>query len=111
MKEHEFRSDESAVKSLDAFLNTDAGRKFLSVLDDESVLEKMSSVEHQEPGNVRDLALAEQGSASNLLGRMVGYHLCIKVIKRCRSIVQKQKPDSMSKASEVSRALKKTSNK
>lgn len=104
MTEEEFRSDKATVGALANFLNSKEGAKFKALMECESPLSKLASRETQQPANVRDLAIAEQGSADNLLGKCVGWDLLRNVISRCSTMVSKA-PQKEPRAARVSKIM------
>ena len=80
--EEDFRRDEHAVQALVNFLASDAGRKFARALRGGRVGTRLASDRTHEPHALRDTALAEAGTAQNLLGKAEGYDLALSFIDR-----------------------------
>lgn len=106
MTENEFRADKGAVDALNAFLSSGDGQKFLSVLEEESILNKLSSSANQTERGVRDLAVVETGSTDNLLGRCIGYNLIVRMLKRLRSKITEAAPQPQSRAGRVAKTMR-----
>lgn len=82
LPEEDFRRDENAVQALVNFLASDAGVKFARALRGGRIGSRLASERTHEPHAIRDAALAEAGTAHNLLGKVEGYDLALAMIDR-----------------------------
>ena len=109
MNLEEFCADESAVTALKNFLASKEGGKFQRMLRAEHPLSKLASKENQNPANVRDLAIAENGTADNLLGKCIGWELVFKLMDQAQIYVpKKDKPGHESRAARITKTLRQT---
>lgn len=77
-----FRQDQAAVVALRSFLDSPEGAKFSKALRGAHPLVTLTETQVQAKG-IRDASIVEgssPGITSNLLGKVEGYELCLKLI-------------------------------
>jgi len=111
MTEDEFRENKKFTEELQAFLSTDTGRAFISVLRAENPLRKLAAAENNNKRTIRDSAIAEHGSAETLLGRATGWQMCEDIIDRCKQhITPAEKERKETTGSRAARVMRQESN-
>lgn len=101
MTAQSFREDGAHVLALREFLASPPGMAFVAALKGEHPMVKLTTPEASRPAMVRGLAKAEGESAENLLGKITGYELALRVIESLVEALPDRKPRKKSAAPRI----------